>query len=354
MLKTLSRFTLFISLGLASTALISTAFAQDSVANQNNLPSEANSNENGQVVQAPAAAPKQSAYDWLKRMTHSLRTLNFNSSFVVVQDNRAEPYHWFHGVHEGTELEVLALLNGPRFEAARKGEVVSYFEPTKTPYSVVSRSISGPIPNAFTRDIEDLAQSYNFVSVGRSRILARPARLIRIISKDRYRHNYWVWLDEQSGLLLKAAMIGPTGELLEQIQITHLEITDDLAPALLHLVRSDLPAVIDGLTDETKPQFDWRLDWIPTGFHLKTSNQHKLSATGQMTDFMLFNDGLVDISIYVGKTKVSQREADISKEGATTMLSLVRDNREISVVGKIPAITAKQIADSVNFSGFSR
>ena len=32
----------------------------------------------------------------LERLTQSLRNLNFNTSFVVVKNNQAEPYHWLH------------------------------------------------------------------------------------------------------------------------------------------------------------------------------------------------------------------------------------------------------------------
>ena len=126
----------------------------------------------------------------LELLSQSLRQLNFNTSFVVVKNNQAEPYHWLHGVSQGNidnepvELEILALLNGPRRDILRVGSTVSYIEPEYAPYSIASEQISGPIPAIFGRDISVLENNYHFVSVGRSRILGRAAQLIRIVPKD--------------------------------------------------------------------------------------------------------------------------------------------------------------------------
>ncbi|MFT5812595.1 MAG: sigma-E factor negative regulatory protein RseB, partial [Psychroserpens sp.] len=74
-----------------------------------------------------AANENETAEPWLERLATSLQTLNFSTSFVVVKNNQAEPYHWFHGVDEnGNELEVLSLLNGPRRDVLRKHNIVSY------------------------------------------------------------------------------------------------------------------------------------------------------------------------------------------------------------------------------------
>jgi sigma-E factor negative regulatory protein RseB len=282
-------------------------------------------------------------------MSNALATLNFSTSFVVVKDNRAEPYRWFHGVIDESELEILALLNGPRFEVARKDQLVSYFEPNKAPYSVLSDAISGPIPIAFSRSIEPLERSYNFVSVGRSRILGRPARLIRIVAKDRFRHGYWLWLDEHSGLLLKAALVNRQGELLEQVQFTHLDISEKPAETLIQLNKSNLPAIVDTAQGKAQTEFDWRVSWLPAGFELHKSNRHKIALSGKAAEFMLFNDGLVDVSVYVSDSEEKQRAAEVHQDGASAVLTLVRDFKEISVVGKIPLLTAKEIADNIDF-----
>ncbi len=297
---------------------------------------------------APQPVEPENAKFWLKRLSNSLRTLNFTTSFVVVKNNQAEPYHWFHGVdQQNIELEILAILNGPRRDILRKGEVVSYIEPDLAPYSVVSQHISGPIPRVFSGDVDILSSSYEFISVGRSRVLGRAAQLIRIVSKDQHRFGYWLWLDQETGLLLKIALITRKGQLLEQVQFTHLDITDILPESLVQLQSAKLPDVIEVPSYQHKANFAWQVQWLPAGFEVVKTNRHHLVATKQPVEFMLYNDGLVDVSVYVAASQDKQRAVEYVMDGATVVLNQVVNGIEISVVGKIPFTTAKAIADSV-------
>ena len=290
-----------------------------------------------------------------ERLSSALRELNFSTSFVVVKNNQAEPYHWVHGIGDDTtsgkqiELEILALLNGPRRDILRIDDVVSYIEPEYTPYSIMSSHISGPIPAVFGQDISVLENSYHFVFVGRSRVLGRVAQLIRIVPKDTHRFGYWVWLDQQSGLLLKLAIITRKGQLLEQIQFTHLEITSDSSEHLKQLKATDLPKVVDMTAKQEVTKLDWQVNWLPNGFQQIKSNRHRINTSKQSVEFMLFNDGLVDLSVYVNPSKDKQRVIEYAHDGATLVFNQVINNVEVSVVGKIPVTTAKKIVNSVYF-----
>ena len=294
------------------------------------------------------AEESEPAKVWLERLSNSLNKLNFSTSFVVVKNNQAQPYHWFHGVDEnGEELEILSLLNGPRRDILRKGNVVSYIEPELPPYSVSSQKISGPIPAILAGDISQLESIYDFISVGRSRILGRPAQLIRIEAKNAHRHAYWLWLDQQSSMLLKLSIVTKQGQPLEHIQFTHLDITDKPSESVLQLHETELPVLVDIPVDYQKQQLQWDVKWLPEGFKQINSNRHKISMTKQPVEFMLFSDGLVDISIYVNASKEKQRNSDFAMDGATLVLIQVNEGIEVSVVGKIPSNTAKKIADSI-------
>lgn len=296
------------------------------------------------------SAQASQAYQWLERLSDSIQQLNFNTSFVVVQNNSAEPYRWLHGRDEdGTELEILSLLNGPRRDVARKDGIVSYIEPNIAPYSVLSSAISGPIPAAFSGDVSALAVSYNFIPIGRSRILGRVAQGVRIVSKDQNRYAHWLWLDEESGLLLKSALATKQGQILEQIQFTHLEITDQITDALVQLKQASLPAVVEVPSSTGSNAFNWQVSWMPIGFKAVKQSRHGLAGGGQLVEFLLYNDGLVDVSVYVSPSSIEQKNVEYVHNGATVVLTVTRQQKEISVVGKIPAATAKAIADSIIF-----
>jgi len=304
------------------------------------------------------AADVEQAKLSLERLSLSLRQLNFNTSFVVVKNNQAEPYHWLHGVvekqtnenKESFELEILALLNGPRRDILRINNTVSYIEPEYAPYSISSEQISGPIPTVFGRDITVLENNYHFVSVGKNRVLGRAAQLIRIVPIDSHRFGYWLWLDQKSGLLLKLAVITREGQLLEQIQFTHLEITETISENLNQLQATELPKAIDITAKQKASELAWQVNWLPDGFVSIKSDRHRINTNKQAVEFMLFNDGLVDISVYVNPSKDKQRAIEFANDGATLVLNQVINNIEVSVVGKIPLETAKKIVNSVSFN----
>jgi sigma-E factor negative regulatory protein RseB len=296
------------------------------------------------------AAEIEQASTWLNALSHSLKTRNFSTSFVVIKNNHAEPYHWFHGIDEaGNELEVLSLLNGPRRDVLRKNDIVSYIEPELPPYSVKTYQISGPIPAVLSGDISTLQENYDFISLGKSRVLGRSAQVIRIVSKDQNRFGYRLWIDEESGMLLKMSLITRAGIVLEQVQFTHLEFSSGLPESLKILQTTELPNVVEVPEGSPENELKWKINWLPSGFEKVRANQHQLSITKKTTEFILFSDGLVDISVYVNKSKINNREAEFVMNGATGVFNQVSNGVEVSVVGKVPSITAKKIADSVRF-----
>lgn len=297
----------------------------------------------------------ESAKLWLEKLSQSLRELNFTTSFVVVKNNQVEPYHWLHGLgDDNIELEIFARMNGPRRDVLRQGEVVSYIEPEQEPYSVFSKDVRSPIPSIFRGDITELEQNYRFISVGRSRILGRVAQLIRIVAKDDYRFSYWLWLDQQSGLLLKMAVLTRKGQLLEQIQFTRIDVTEKLSDNLAQLQLTDLPAVAKSNERQKNTKLPWQVNWLPDGFNMVKSNQHSLNSFSQAgekaVDFMMFSDGLVEVSVYINASKEKFRAPEYANDGATMVYNHVTQGIEVGVVGGIPLITARKIAESIGLA----
>jgi len=296
----------------------------------------------------------KSAKLWLERLSQSLHQLNFTASFVVVKNNQAEPYHWFHGIAgNDEELEILTRLNGSRHDILRIGKVISYIEPEKEPYSVISNDIQGPIPSVFRGDVSQLEESYRFISVGRSRILGRVAQLVRIVAKDKYRFSYWLWLDQETGLPLKIAILTREGKLLEQVQFTHIEVTEHLSDNLvqLQLQSTELPKVISLSNQQQDKKLSWQVDWLPRGFSVLKSNRHNLNTYNRGDDraveFMLFSDGLVEISVYVNSSQENYRDPEYASDGSTIVFNHISQGIEVGVVGDIPLETAQKIAESI-------
>ncbi|MFC0118803.1 MucB/RseB C-terminal domain-containing protein [Pseudoalteromonas xiamenensis] len=290
-----------------------------------------------------------SAKQLLTNLAEAVHSRNFDASYVVVKGKAMEPYRWLHGKKDDIEVEFLSLLNGAGLEMVRVGNQVTYFEPRSEPYAIDTDSIAGPIPEVLFKDISVLESHYDFVLGGKGRIAGRAAQLVRIESKDENKYNYWLWVDVESSLLLKAAFVNQTGEMLEQLQLTHLSITEEPVAQLLEIAGRDFPKALPKVTTQAAKDAkdNWRIEWLPKGFELLKSDRHKLDLNNELADYYLFSDGLVDVSVFVQRPLPGKRPSGALTSGATTVYVHNSGRFDVSVVGNIPAMTAKSIAESV-------
>ncbi|MFY8272971.1 MucB/RseB C-terminal domain-containing protein [Pseudoalteromonas sp. SSDWG2] len=299
------------------------------------------------LILSPSQAFSQAtAKQWLDDMATAVKQRNFVASFVVVKDRAMEPYRWSHGVHDNKELELLTLLNGAGLEMVRVDDQVTYYEPQATPYSVKTSAISGPIPEVLFGDITSLEESYNFVLGNKGRIAGRPAQLIRIEAKDEDKYSYWVWLDTETSLLLKSAYVNNAGEFLEQLQLSHLNVTEMPAAELIEMSQREFPQALPSIA-ALNDEGSWQIGWLPQGFELLKSDRHKLNLNNELADYYLYSDGLIDVSVFVQRPLAGQRPSGSLTSGATTIYIHNAGAFDVSVIGNIPVQTAKNIAESV-------
>lgn len=287
---------------------------------------------------------------WLEKMQRALRELNYQISFVLLKPGSdASPYIWRHGVRaDGVEMEQLNLLNGPGSEVVRLGNRVSYFEPNVPQYTLVSDVINGPLPSTFFRDPLALKLGYDFVTVGRSRVSGRSAQQIRVVSKDKNRFGFNLWLDQQTGLPLKVNVINLKGKLVEQIQVTELSVTDAPHAFFERIAIDQLPRTISLPPSASQPS-QWQVSFLPKGMEMVRRDIHRLPITGSTVEYMMFSDGLVDVSIYMQLTQNRRPEDDVMLRFFQSDTFLIKQTGPVlvTVIGKIPAATANAIASSI-------
>lgn len=293
--------------------------------------------------------PSDTAQAWLAKMSSSVKSLNYTISFVLLRPGvDSEPYVWRHAVNEsGQQLEQLNLLNGPGREVVRIGDKVSYFEPNVPPYSLQSNSINGPFPSELFQDPEQLIAGYDFVMVGRSRISGRAAQQIRIVSKDKSRFSLNVWLDQETGLLLKMNMFNNDAQLLEQIQVTGIDVTEEPDPFFAKIEPDMLPDVVNfNPSSQVEPQ--WIINYVPIGMQIVKRDIRRLSGSRDLVEYVMLSDGLVDVSVYM-QDKLNGKSINnlVGTIQSDTLLTIQHGDMNVTVIGKLPAATANAIAKSV-------
>ncbi|MET1219732.1 MAG: MucB/RseB C-terminal domain-containing protein, partial [Glaciecola sp.] len=87
---------------------------------------------------------------------------------------------------------------------------------------------------------------------------------------------------------------------------------------------------------------------LPIGMLEQKRQVHRLAITGELVEYMLLSDGLVDVSIYLQKAGSVAQDDVLLRNQAETLLSRVRDGLQLTVIGKIPAPTANKLMELIS------
>lgn len=331
------------------------SFSQTNLS-QTNLPLSDDNSGAIEKVSEPQVDTSISSDAWLLKLKTALTTSNFQAGIVAMKAGKTTSFIWLHGVvtrddgitgDKAVEVESISPSMGTGVSNVRQGNLVTFIEPNKEAYSITSDSIRKFIPPIFYQDATELSSNYKFVMETESQIGGRSAQLMRIESIDNTTYDYWVWIDVQSSLPLRMAFINQKNELVEQVVMTQLSVFSEPNDDIINLSEHTLPAPVELVTTTNQETNNWNMSWLPNSFTLIKSDRHHLSATGEVSDYYLYSDGLVEFSIYVQRQLDSFNSPLILQEGAMSFVMMRSDGFDVTVVGTIPADTAHKIARSI-------
>ena len=300
------------------------------------------------------AGGAEQAREWLEKMTTAMSQLSYQGTFVYIRDGGVETMRITHVTDETGVRERLYSISGPHREVIRdqKGVrcvledsasvvedqvVTSSFFP-ELPLSVISADNSG----------------YRLKTLGESRIAGFTTQRVSIWPEDKFRFGYHLWLDKQTGLLLKWVLFEKSEKPIAKLVFTdfaigsainHRELESDTDPA--DFVEMETVSLQKTVVTQSNPR--WQPSKLPPGFNL-SSYSHKKGADG-VYEHMVYSDGLAAVSVYVEQNR---DEADVtpgpSQLGTNNAYTRTQDDLQITVIGEVPAITVKSIANEIAIS----
>ncbi|QGX41276.1 MucB/RseB C-terminal domain-containing protein [Permianibacter aggregans] len=292
----------------------------------------------------------------LDRMARAFRELNYDISFVYIRDNQVEPMRFVHAYEEGRERSRLVHLNGDAREIIRDDDTITAYLADAKPIMVDK---AGSIP--FTRSLLDnlarIKDSYRLSLGERERIAGRSAQELVIMSPNNDRYGYRIWIDQETGLLLRSELVSDTRQIIEQWQVVNFTANQPIADVELQVSADINPAtgvrvlpVAAINSDETVSPFT--VDYLPSGFVLRSQQLQRKPGVDEPIHHLLFSDGMAAISVYISKTPAGIRSAErVWRRGGMTIVEKADSERRVTVVGEIPSSTARKIAMSVRASG---
>ena len=297
------------------------------------------------------AGSSSEARKLLENMTSAMSQMTYQGTFVYVRDGVVETMRITHIADESGIRERLYSLSGPHREVVRDQKGVRcVFQDSS---SVVEDQVvaSTYFPELPLSVIDNNASGYRLETGGRARIAGHTARRVSINPEDKFRYGYDFWLQEKTGLLLKWILLDANNKPLATLVFTEFALgssinieeieSDSRAEDFIEMKTFSLENTV---VRQSEPR--WKPDNLPPGFELASHN-HKSGSDG-VYEHMVYSDGLAAVSVYVEKQAPgSAVKSGVSQLGTNNAYIRQKGGLQITVIGEVPALTVRSIADEM-------
>lgn len=297
----------------------------------------------------------ESALGWLKKMTEAPRQHNYSGAFVYYAEGYLETSRIIHKTDEAGEHERIEVLDGtPRIVFRNNDEMKCYLPDSKKIYTE-KRWFRKFFPNLFPQSSKGIDDNYYVKEIKRERITDYECQVLLLIPRDSLRYSHQFWIDIETGLLLKVAVMDGN-EIIEQFTFVQLEIGKEIHSDMLRPDQSMITSewkVTNLVTSILKEgELKWQVKNLPTGFKKLIEMKRNLTDKSTLVDHITLSDGLATVSIFIEpiiKDGPVPVPGSFTNRGAINIYVRTFGDNKITTVGEVPVETIKLIGDSVFF-----
>lgn len=282
------------------------------------------------------------ANQWLQGMVDAVKQQSYSGSFVYERSGSFSTHHIWHQADDDGVTERLLRADGEPQEWVRQNgqiQCASSFAAASGWHGDAAASLSPA----------RLARWYALDVLGTTRVADRPVTVVAMKPRDAFRYAYELYLDGETGLLLKSLLINERNVLLERFQFTDVQFNDldddqlDAGPGCLALAEPAPEKLID--------TSGWVPGWLPPGFVAGDPVVRSLEHDEPPVMSQAYSDGLARFTLFVEPLGEGALADDLLAQlGPTVAVSrrLQIDGAPYlaTIVGEIPPATAERIAAS--------
>jgi len=284
------------------------------------------------------------AAEWLEKMDIAQRELSYRGTFIYMRGAQFETVEVAHQFVDGQERRRLTSLSGPEREIIHSDDEVICRHLPGSDFDPGHDLPVGPFSSVFSKILSSNHAMYQITMRGAGRIAGRSAVKIRITPQHEDRYGYQIWLDQETGLLLRSDLVN-RGRVLELFQFSDIEMGQELDASIFAATMNDnsqshsLVQTTPRLALSGKPK-NWKVSWVPNGF--KAVNPHNGNG-------IVFSDGIANLSVFVEQSiNTSLGDMHTSVGGTVVLTRQIKgSSQQITVVGEVPVLTAQKIAESI-------
>jgi len=297
----------------------------------------------------PSALADEAAA-WLARASAAARQQNYVGTVVYQHGGYVETSRLVHFNDQGEELEKLVNLDGPAREVIRRnGEVRCYYPDAKV-VRVEPRTFRNAFPSLSPQQQKALSEFYDFRRAEGARVAGLVTQAWVFEPKDGLRYGHKFWVDIATGLLVKARIVDERNEIVEQFAFTDLTID---ARIDREIVKPSWPVAPSGWQvrqlgpgEGDTTDTGWTVNRIPPGFVKIVEGFRRLRGAREVAH-LVYSDGLVAVSVFVEPVGGAPHPIGLSTQGGINVYVRQLDDNLVTVLGEVPPVTVRQIANSV-------
>lgn len=302
------------------------------------------------VIAPPAFADDGSAC--LGRAATAARDLNYTGTIVYQRGPRVEVSRLVHLNDRGSEFEKLVNVDGPAREVIRGPGEVRYYYPDARLIRIEPRAFRNAFPSLSAQEQKALMDYYDVRKAEAGRVAGLDAQAWEFEPKDGLRFGHKFWVDNATGLLLKARIVNDRGEIVEQFTFNDLaigaKIDREMVQPTWNAAPPDWRVLQSALGDIDSRDTGWVVGRLPPGFTKIVEGYRLLRDRREPVVHLVYSDGLVAVSVFIEKVETTRpRPVGHSHQGSINVFVRPVDDRVVTALGEVPSATVRQIANSV-------
>lgn len=306
------------------------------------------------VAAEACAGERQISLNWLKVVAFAAHQTDYSGVFVYQYDNHVETSRIIHVVEADGEYEKLESLDGPKREIVRHhGQVWCLINHKMV--QMDSRQVRSMFPALLPEQLNALSENYHASQVGTERVAGYNTQVIMFKPRDNLRYVHKMWAHTDSGLLLKAAVLGDKNRMIEQYAFTQLQISGDIDRSWIgdSIRNHEQPATAPGQAKGGIPvNSGWVADALPAGFRKTMEIERPMRGRHAPVTQIVYSDGLSAISIFIEPDDGDEDDTEgLISRGAVNLYHKVVNDHLITVVGEVPPRTVMQVLGSMRYNG---
>lgn len=292
---------------------------------------------------------------WLSKMNKAVHSLNYTGTYVYINQDQIETMQIVHGVDEKGERERLLSLNGEAREILRDSEKVICILPADRSVIIGKRKSGTGLPALAPDNVAELKSLYHIELIGRDRIAGHPSVILSIHPKDKMRYGYRIWLEKESGMVLRSDILDNSGKVMEQMMFTDISLQSPVSSAMLEsTVPHDKFRIITDNTgnggDQDIRTSRWSFTGMPKGFKVTSNTRKHMPMKKHGVEHFVLSDGLATVSVYIERSVGKDQDLDgLSSMGGINAYGRKIGEYRVTVMGEAPKATVREIAYSVSY-----